>query len=232
MSFFITSAGPGDGANLGGLEGADAHCQKLAGAAGAAGKTWRAYLSTSSVNARDRIGSGPWFNAKGEMIAKDVDELHGEGNKISKQTGLTEAGNPVNGRGDKPNMHDILTGSNADGTAMRGHDVQRLDEQWRGCGVRRPSRPHRPQGRCAVEILERITPVAGLRQGRSAQVGRQRTVLLLRGAITARLRRRGAGQGAAPVCPVQCCHPAQAPGRRSCLPWRHVRRRRDPDRMS
>ncbi len=118
MSFFITSAGPGDGANLGGLEGADAHCQKLAEAAGATGKTWRAYLSTSSVNARDRIGNGPWHNAKGELIAQDLNELHGEGNKIGKQTGLTEAGNPVNGRGDTPNMHDILTGSNADGTVV------------------------------------------------------------------------------------------------------------------
>jgi hypothetical protein len=117
MSFFITSAGPGDGGNLGGLEGADAHCQTLAAAAGAGGKTWRAYLSTSTVNARDRIGSGPWHNAKGELIAADLDALHGEANGINKQTGLTEAGNPVNGRGDTPNMHDILTGSNADGTA-------------------------------------------------------------------------------------------------------------------
>jgi hypothetical protein len=116
MSFFITSAGPGDGANLGGLEGADAHCQKLAEAAGATGKTWRAYLSTSTANARDRIGNGPWANAKGETIAGNLDELHGEANKINKQTGLTEAGNPVNGRGDEPNMHDILTGSNAEGT--------------------------------------------------------------------------------------------------------------------
>jgi hypothetical protein len=117
MSFFITSAGPGDGGSLGGLEGADAHCQTLAAAAGAGGKTWRAYLSTSTVNARDRIGSGPWHNAKGELIAADLDALHGEANGINKQTGLTEAGNPVNGRGDTPNMHDILTGSNADGTA-------------------------------------------------------------------------------------------------------------------
>jgi hypothetical protein len=117
MSFFITSAGPGDGANLGGLEGADAHCQKLAEAAGAGGKTWRAYLSSRTANARDRIGPGPWHNAKGELIAGNLDELHGDANKISKETGLTEAGNPVNGRGDTPNMHDILTGSNADGTA-------------------------------------------------------------------------------------------------------------------
>ena len=116
MSFFVTSAGPGDGANLGGLDGADAQCQKLADAAGAGGKTWRAYLSSSTANARDRIGDGPWHNAKGELIASTVDELHGDANKISKQTGLTEAGAVVNGRGDTPNMHDILTGSNADGT--------------------------------------------------------------------------------------------------------------------
>ncbi len=116
MSFFVTSQGPGDGANLGGLDGADAHCQKLAEAVGAGGKTWRAYLSTGSVNARDRIGSGPWHNAKGELIASDVAELHSDANRISKQTALTEAGGTVNGRGDTPNMHDILTGSNADGT--------------------------------------------------------------------------------------------------------------------
>ena len=120
MSFFITSAGPGDGANLGGLEGADAHCQKLADAAGAGAKTWRAYLSTSTVNARDRIGSGPWHNAKGELIANDVAELHSDANKISKQTGLTESGAMVNGRGDTPNTHDILTGSNPDGIVVAG----------------------------------------------------------------------------------------------------------------
>jgi hypothetical protein len=120
MSFFITSAGPGDGANLGGLEGADAHCQKLAEAAGAAGKTWHAYLSSSTANARDRIGGGPWYNAKGELIANNLEELHGDANKISKQTGLTESGAVVNGRGDEPNMHDILTGSNADGTVAAG----------------------------------------------------------------------------------------------------------------
>jgi hypothetical protein len=120
MSFFITSAGPGDGANLGGLAGADAHCQKLAEAAGASGKTWRAYLSSGAENARDRIGAGPWHNAKGELIANNLDELHGDANKISKQTGLTEAGAMVNGRGDEPNMHDILTGSNADGTVAAG----------------------------------------------------------------------------------------------------------------
>jgi hypothetical protein len=120
MSFFVTSAGPGDGANLGGLAGADAHCQKLAETAGANGKTWHAYLSSSTENARDRIGAGPWHNAKGELIAADVAELHSDANKISKQTALTESGGVVNGRGDDPNMHDILTGSNADGTVAAG----------------------------------------------------------------------------------------------------------------
>jgi len=120
MSFFVTSVNPGDGGNLGGLEGADAQCQKLADAAGAGGKTWHAYLSTSSVNARDRIGDGPWHNAKGELIANTVDELHSDANKLTKQTALTETGGTVNGRGDTPNQHDILTGSNADGTVAAG----------------------------------------------------------------------------------------------------------------
>jgi hypothetical protein len=120
MSFFVTSASPGDGANLGGLDGADAHCQTLADAAGASGKTWHAYLSTSSVNARDRIGDGPWHNAKGELIANTVDELHSDANMLTKQTALTETGATINGRGDTPNQHDILTGSNADGTVAAG----------------------------------------------------------------------------------------------------------------
>lgn len=117
MSFFITSQGPGDGANLGGLAGADAHCQTLAEAAGAGDGTWRAYLSTSEENARDRIGAGPWHNSAGVLIAENLDALHGEANAISKETGLTETGATINGRGDEPNRHDILTGSNADGTA-------------------------------------------------------------------------------------------------------------------
>lgn len=120
MSFFITSVGSGKGADLGGLEGADKHCQTLAEAAGSKGKTWRAYLSTQgegAVNARDRIGKGPWVNAKGETVAKDVEDLHA-GNTIGKTTALTEKGEVVKGRGDKPNMHDILTGSQADGTAF------------------------------------------------------------------------------------------------------------------
>ena len=122
MSFFITSAGPGDGANLGGLAGADRHCQNLAEAAGAGNRNWRAYLSTTGadgVNARDRIGSGPWLNAKGVAIAQNVDELHGE-NNLTKETQLTEKGGMVNGRGDSPNQHDILTGSQLDGTASSG----------------------------------------------------------------------------------------------------------------
>ena len=120
MSFFITSAGPGDGANLGGLEGADARCQALAESVGAGGRTWRAYLSSANENARDRIGSGPWYNAKGALIASDLAALHSDANGIDKQTGLTEAGAMVNGRGDQPNRHDILTGSNPDGTLAAG----------------------------------------------------------------------------------------------------------------
>ena len=116
MSFFVTSVGLGKGANLGGVEGADAHCAKLAEAAGVTGKTWHAYLSTSETDARTRIGSGPWFNAKGAKIADDVASLHGEANALSKETALDEKGNTVNGRGDKPNRHDMLTGTMPDGT--------------------------------------------------------------------------------------------------------------------
>ncbi len=124
MSFFITSAGPGKGADLGGLDGADKHCQALAQAAGAGGKTWRAYLSTQgagAVNARDRIGKGPWQNAKGVVIAKDVADLHGT-NNLTKQTALDEKGEVISGRGDQPNRHDILTGSQPDGTAFAGSE--------------------------------------------------------------------------------------------------------------
>ena len=122
LSFFITSAGPGDGANLGGLAGADAQCQKLATAAGSTGKTWRAYLSTSqpAVNARDRIGRGPWQNVKGVVVAQNVDDLHSDNNKLGKENSLTEKGATVNGRGDTPNTHDILTGSGADGRLPMG----------------------------------------------------------------------------------------------------------------
>ena len=120
MTFFLTSAGPGKGGDLGGLEGADRHCQQLAQAAGAGGKTWHAYLSTQgagAVNARDRIGKGPWQNAKGIEVAKSVDSLHGE-NNLTKQTALSEKGDVISGRGDTPNRHDVLTGSQPDGTAF------------------------------------------------------------------------------------------------------------------
>jgi hypothetical protein len=122
MSFFLTSVGAGDGANLGGLEGADAHCEFLAYAVGAADAEWRAYLSSAGdgVDARDRIGSGPWHNAEGVLIARDVTDLHSESANLTKETILTEWGQVVNGRGDDPNRHDILTGSNADGTLFEG----------------------------------------------------------------------------------------------------------------
>jgi hypothetical protein len=125
MSFFITSVGLGKGGNLGGLEGADRHCQSLAQAAGAGGKTWRAYLSTQGqggVNAKDRIGSGPWFNAKGVQVASSVADLHSSNNKINKETGLDERGMAVKGRTDTPNQHDMLTGTQQDGTAVAGAD--------------------------------------------------------------------------------------------------------------
>jgi len=126
MSFFVTSVGSGKGADLGGLAGADKHCQALAKAVGAGNRTWRAYLSTTAsggakaVNARDRIGRGPWYNVKGELIARNVDDLHTD-NHISKKTALTEKGEMVNGFGDKPNMHDMLTGSDSQGRAFAGN---------------------------------------------------------------------------------------------------------------
>ena len=128
MTFFVTSVSPGKGGDLGGLEGADRYCQSLAQAAGAGDRTWHAYLSTQApkladtnfVNARDRIGTGPWQNAKGDVIARNVDELHSAGNNLTKQTALNEKGQPVNGRTEKPNTHDMLTGSRPDGTAFPG----------------------------------------------------------------------------------------------------------------
>lgn len=128
MTFFLTSVGPGKGGDLGGLEGADRHCQSLAQAAGAGHRTWRAYLSTqapkladpSFVNARDRIGTGPWQNAKGEVIARNVEDLHSASSNLNRQTALDEKGQLVNSRAEKPNKHDILTGSRPDGTAFPG----------------------------------------------------------------------------------------------------------------
>ncbi len=126
LSFFITSVGSGNGANLGGLAGADKHCQTLAAAAGAGSKTWHAYLSApasggqAAVNAKDRIGQGPWYNAKGVRVAQNVADLHSDSNALSKVNSLTEKGDVVNGRGDTPNRHDIMTGSQLDGTAVPG----------------------------------------------------------------------------------------------------------------
>jgi hypothetical protein len=121
MTFFVTSNGPGKGGDLGGLAGADAHCGNLAQAAGSTGKTWHAYLSTQgagAVNARDRIGKGPWQNAKGIVVAKSVDDLHSDSNNLTKQNNLSEKGEVINGRSEKPNRHDILTGSTTDGRAF------------------------------------------------------------------------------------------------------------------
>lgn len=135
LSFFITSSGTGNGAYLGGLAGADMHCAVLAQAAGVTGKTWAAYLSTQArdgvpaVNARDRIGAGPWFNANGVQVAANVDDLHSDNNRLSKENSLTETGAMVNGRGDSPNQHDILTGSNLDGTAFTD-DADHTCNNW------------------------------------------------------------------------------------------------------
>ncbi len=139
MSFFITSTGPGNGADLGGLAGADEHCQSLAEAAGAGERSWRAYLSVAvsgeglAVNARDRIGNGPWHNSRGVRVAEDVDDLHGDDNKLGKETALDENGQRVKGRGDRPNMHDILTGSQLDGTVFPG-DGDRTCKNWTSSG--------------------------------------------------------------------------------------------------
>ncbi|AZO69202.1 MULTISPECIES: hypothetical protein [unclassified Mesorhizobium] len=170
MSFFVTSVGSGKGADLGGRAGADAHCGSLAEAAGVTGKTWRAYLSTSDTDARDRIGKGPWFNAKGDKIADDVASLHSDANAITKQTALDEKGNVVNGRGDKPNRHDVLTGSKPDGTkiadqtcgdwtlsgaegaAMTGHhDRAGLDDS---AAAKSWNSSHASRGGCSQEALK------------------------------------------------------------------------------
>ena len=134
-TFFLTSAGPGNGANLGGLAGADRHCQALAQTTGAGAKTWHAYLSTQTadgqpaVNARDRIGKGPWQNSKGVVVAKDVADLHGANNNLTKQTVLSEKGEVNNGVGDTPNRHDVLTGSQPDGTAF-APETDRTCKNW------------------------------------------------------------------------------------------------------
>ncbi len=139
MSCFLTSAGPGTGAELGGVAGADQHCQALAAAVGAGDRSWRAYLrmtasdGQAAVNARDRIGSGPWYNAKGAMVAESVADLHSDGNNLTKETQLNEKGEVVNGRGDRPNRHDILTGSQLDGTAFSREEGTTC-ENWNSSG--------------------------------------------------------------------------------------------------
>ena len=140
MSFFITSAGPGRGADLGGLAGADEHCRSLAAAAGVVNRTWHAYLSASAsggqgaINARDRIGTGPWYNAKGVQVANDVAGLHGAANALGKAGSLNERGEVVNGRGDTPNRHDILTGSQLDGTVFPGTE-DKTCANWTSSGA-------------------------------------------------------------------------------------------------
>ena len=139
MTFFLTSAGPGNGADMGGLSGADQHCEMLAGAAGAGDLTWHAYLSTTAtadaaaVNARDRIGSGPWYNHAGDEIASDIDNLHGDSNGLTRESVLNEMGGMTNGRGDDPNRHDILTGSQSNGMAF-GADDDTTCQNWTGSG--------------------------------------------------------------------------------------------------
>ena len=184
--FFVTSVNPGSGGDLGGLEGADAHCASLAEAAGVTGRTWAAYLSTSAVDARDRIGAGPWHNAAGVLIAESVEALHGDGNAISKETALDETGAVVNGRGDEPNRHDILTGSLPDGTA-----AAETCEDWTSGGARhrrhrrapRPDGPRRLRTGALVELVARLA--RRLRPRGAARHRRRRPVLLLRGRLTA-----------------------------------------------
>ncbi len=162
MTFFVTGAGPGKGADLGGLEGADQHCQQLAQRHGAGGKTWRAYLSTQAadgkpaVNARDRIGNGPWQNFKGEIVAQNIDDLHGDNNKLGMNTSLSERGQIIPGVGFAPNRHDVLTGSTPEGRAF--------DEQYPGRGYGWPYRPQGLTRRCGIAIVEFIASLARARR--------------------------------------------------------------------
>jgi hypothetical protein len=171
MSFFITSEGSDNGANLGGLAGADLLCQKLASAAGAGNRTWRAYLSTSAtdgkpaVNARDRIGKGPWYNAKGIKIADSVADLHSDSNNLKKETALDEKGNLVNARGDKPNKHDILTGSQPDGTAYPA-DANLTCQSWT------IGNPGNVEGRAQVGHHDREGLTPGVSSWNSAHASR------------------------------------------------------------
>ena len=189
MSFFVTSVGKGNGADLGGIAGADAHCQALAKAAGAASPNWRAYLSTTEpggnagVNARDRIGNGPWKNAKGVVVAKNLDDLHSASANINKQTALTEKGEALSGSGDPVNMHDILTGSDPHGHVLdrrRRHHLRQLDQERRRLGHRRPSRPCRSRKNDpAHDVLELLARLARLQPGPAEGLRRRRLDLLL-----------------------------------------------------
>ena len=188
MTFFVTSTGSGKGADFGGLAGADKHCQALAAAVGAGNHTWRAYLSASAaggapaVNARDRIGPGPWQNAKGVVVARNVDELHGT-NNLTKQTALTEKGDVVNGRGDTPNKHDILTGSQPDGKAYTDaadHTCGNWTKSGEGDRNGRPSRPQRPRHQPAGVVVELVASDQRLQRPRADQHRRRRPSVLLR----------------------------------------------------
>src|SRR5262245_65343055 len=173
MTFFITSAGPGKGADLGGLEGADRHCQTLAQNAGAGSKTWRAYLSSNAalpggaVNARDRIGSGPWQNFKGVVVAQNVDDLHSDNNKLTMENSLTERGTIVSGTGMTPNWHDILTGSTPEGRAFPANmKLQQLDEQHLRERHARSRRPEWHRHHPNRQVLARGAHVAQLQSAR------------------------------------------------------------------
>ena len=198
-SFFLTSAGPGKGADLGGIEGADKHCQSLAQATGAGTKTWHAYLSTQAadgkpaVNAKDRIGKGPWQNVKGVVVAKDVADLHWRGNNLTKQTALSEKGDVINGRGDTPNRHDVLTGSQPDGTAF-APEADRTCKNWtsstQGAAMVGHSDRQGLARRRRLEILEFVASLARTRRrllaGRPQEHRRRRPAVLLRGELTSR----------------------------------------------
>ena len=192
MSFFVTSAGSGNGANLGGLAGADRIARRWRPRRGGGSKTWHAYLSAAAasgqpaVNARDRIGAGPWYNAKGARIAQNVADLHGDtleqarrGNNINKMTALNEKGEPINGVGDTPNRHDMLTGSQLDGTAFTDgadHTCGTGRAAPRGHGAARPSRPHRRR----QHVVELDAPEPRLQPGEPGRDRRRGAVLLLR----------------------------------------------------
>ena len=208
MTFFITSDGPGKGGDLGGLAGADAHCTKLAAAAGSTGKTWRAYLSTqgaNAVNAKDRIGKGPWQNAKGTVVATSVADLHSANNKLSKENSLSEKGEVINGRGDTPNRHDILTGSQSDGTAFAAGE-DRTCGNWTSSTTGAAMVGHHDRAGLndddADAVVERVASLARagrrLRPDRSARHRRRRSVLLLRGELKRAIRHGTRRPGEAP----------------------------------